>query len=96
MALCLSAGEWWAPFPGSIPGYSQSTSIPSKTPAPAPSPPACVGQPPVGGAVIQSTWSTKGTVDYYLANGVPADKILLAIPFYGKRYVGVPGTNNGL
>jgi chitinase len=53
-------------------------------------------EPPVGGAVIQSTWSTKGTVDYYLANGVPADKILLAIPFYGKRYVGVPGTNNGL
>jgi chitinase len=53
-------------------------------------------EPPVGGAVIQSTWSTKGTVNYYLANGVPADKILLAVPFYGKRYVGVPTASNGL
>jgi chitinase len=53
-------------------------------------------EPPVGGAAIQSTWNTKGTVDYYLANGVPADKIVLGVPFYGKRYVGVPSTNNGL
>ena len=29
-------------------GYSQSMSIPSKTPAPAPGPPALSGQPPVG------------------------------------------------
>jgi chitinase len=53
-------------------------------------------EPPVGGAAIQSTWSTKGTVDYYLANGVPADKLVVGVPFYGKRYVGVPGANNGL
>src|SRR5436190_15761842 len=31
-----------------MPGYSQSMSIPSKRPAATPSPPACVGQPPVG------------------------------------------------
>src|SRR5919199_3823562 len=53
-------------------------------------------EPPVGGAAIQSTWTTKGTVDYYLANGVPADKLVVGVPFYGKRYVGVPGANNGL
>jgi chitinase len=53
-------------------------------------------EPAVGGGAIQSTWSTSGTVDYYLASGVPAQKILLAVPFYGKRYVGVPSTNNGL
>ena len=53
-------------------------------------------EPPVGGAAIQSTWNTKGTVDYYLANGVPADKIVVGVPFYGKRYVGVPSENNGL
>jgi chitinase len=52
--------------------------------------------PPVGGAAIQSTWNTKGTVDYYLANGVPPDKLVVGVPFYGKRYVGVPGANNGL
>jgi chitinase len=53
-------------------------------------------EPAVGGGAIQSTWSTSGTVDYYLASGVPAQKILLAVPFYGKRYVGVPSTNTGL
>jgi chitinase len=53
-------------------------------------------EPPVGGAAIQSTWTTKGTVDYYLANGVPAQKLVVGVPFYGKRYVGVPAANNGL
>jgi chitinase len=53
-------------------------------------------EPLVGGAAIQSTWTTKGTVDYYLANGVPAGKLVVGVPFYGKRYVGVPSANNGL
>jgi chitinase len=53
-------------------------------------------EPPVGGGAIQSTWSTKGTVDYYLANGVPASKIVVGVPFYGKRYVDVGRTNDGL
>jgi chitinase len=43
-----------------------------------------------------STWSTAGTVDYYLVNGVSPDKLVVGVPFYGKEYVGVPGTNNGL
>ena len=53
-------------------------------------------EPAVGGGAIQSTWNTKGTVDYYLANGVPPDKLVVGVPFYGKRYVGVPPTDSGL
>jgi chitinase len=54
-------------------------------------------EPPVGGGAIQSAWNTKGTVDLYLANGVPADKLVLGVPFFGKRYVGVPaGGSSGL
>ena len=53
-------------------------------------------EPPVGGGAIQSAWNTTGSVDYYRANGVPAEKIVLGVPFYGKRYVGVGPTNNGL
>ena len=53
-------------------------------------------EPAVGGGAIQSTWNTRGTVDFYLANGVPADKLVVGVPFYGKRYVGVGATNNGL
>jgi chitinase len=54
-------------------------------------------EPPIGGGAIQSTWNTKGTVDLYLANGVPPDKLVVGVPFYGKRYVGVPaGASNGL
>lgn len=32
----------------------------------------------------------------YLDAGVPADKLLLGIPFYGRGYGGVPNVNNGL
>ena len=53
-------------------------------------------EPPVGGAAIQSSWTTAGTVDYYLAHGVPADRLVVGIPFYGKEYVGVPAANDGL
>ena len=51
--------------------------------------------PAVPGAIM-STWSTAGTVDYYLANGVPADKLVVGVPFYGKEYTGVGPANNGL
>jgi chitinase len=53
-------------------------------------------EPPLGGGVDQSTWNTRGTIEFYIANGVPPWKIVAAVPFYGKRYVGVPSTNNGL
>src|SRR3954463_12274903 len=51
--------------------------------------------PAVPGALM-STWSTAGTVDYYLANGISSDKLVVGVPFYGKEYVGVPAANNGL
>jgi chitinase len=53
------------------------------------------GAPPVGG-VDESTWSTAGSVQYFLENGVPAHKLSLGIPFYGKEYVGVSSANRGL
>ena len=53
-------------------------------------------EPLVGGGAIQSTWNTKGSIDYFLANGVPAGKFVVGIPFYGKEYVSVPNVNHGL
>jgi chitinase len=52
--------------------------------------------PAIGGGAIDWTWSTSGSILYFLANGVPADKLSLGIPFYGKEYVGVGPTDNGL
>ncbi|GAA5182954.1 hypothetical protein GCM10023322_21020 [Rugosimonospora acidiphila] len=33
------------------------------------------------------TWNTTGTVAWYLANGVPRDKIVVGVPFYGNQYI---------
>jgi len=52
--------------------------------------------PAIGGGAIDWTWSTAGSILYFLANGVPAHKLSLGIPFYGKEYVGVPAENHGL
>jgi chitinase len=52
--------------------------------------------PPVGGGALEPSWSVVGSVAFFLANGVPADKISLGIPFYGKEYVGVGPAHNGL
>ena len=30
------------------------------------------------------TWNTVGTVAWYLLNGVPANKIVVGVPFYGQ------------
>jgi chitinase len=53
-------------------------------------------EPAVGGGAIQWTWNTAGSVAYFLLNGVPASKLVLGIPFYGKEYVGVGAANHGL
>lgn len=53
-------------------------------------------EPLVGNGAIQWTWNTAGSVAYFLLNGVPADKLVVGIPFYGKEYVGVPQANHGL
>ena len=53
-------------------------------------------EPPVGGGAIQWTWNTAGSALYFLLNGVPADKLVVGVPFYGKEYTGVGPTNHGL
>ncbi|WP_183061767.1 glycoside hydrolase family 18 protein [Motilibacter peucedani] len=45
---------------------------------------------------VDATWSTTGTVAHYLANGVPASKIVVGTPFYGKQYIRVGTTGDGL
>ena len=37
------------------------------------------------------TWNTLGTVGWYLANGVPASKIVVGVPFYGNQYLRAGG-----
>jgi chitinase len=53
-------------------------------------------EPAVGGGALQWTWNTVGSAAYFLLNGVPRDKLVVGIPFYGKEYTGVPSANNGL
>jgi len=53
-------------------------------------------EPAVGGGAIQWTWNTLGSVAYFIANGVPRNKLVVGIPFYGKEYVGVGPANHGL
>jgi chitinase len=40
--------------------------------------------------------SVDTTVRAYLAAGVPSDKLVLGVPFYGRAFSGVPGANHGL
>ncbi|MDM7853857.1 glycoside hydrolase family 18 protein [Cellulomonas alba] len=42
------------------------------------------------------TWSTAGTVAYYLLNGVPASKIVVGVPFYAQQYLRTGTANHGL
>ncbi len=40
--------------------------------------------------------SVEGAVEYYLAQGVPADKIVLGLPFYGRGYRVTSDADDGL
>jgi chitinase len=42
------------------------------------------------------TLNTHAAVQGYLAAGVPAGKIVLGVPFYGRGWAGVPGDDDGL
>jgi chitinase len=37
------------------------------------------------------TWNTVGTVEWYLCNGVPRDKIVVGVPFYANQYIRTAG-----
>jgi chitinase len=40
--------------------------------------------------------SVTGTVRFFLSEGVPAETLVLGVPFYGRRYERVPDTGHGL
>ena len=40
--------------------------------------------------------TVKAAMDAYLAAGVPSDKLVVGLPFYGLSWKGVPNVNNGL
>ena len=42
------------------------------------------------------TWNTVGTVGWYLLNGVPADKIVVGVPFYANQYLRTGSASHGL
>ena len=41
-------------------------------------------------------YSVDNAVQTYLQAGAPARKLIIGIPYYGRGWTGVPGTNNGL
>lgn len=48
------------------------------------------------GAPSQPFWSIQESVQLYHSLGVPYEKIVIGVPFYGYRFEGVPDQNNGL
>ena len=44
----------------------------------------------------QALANADAAVKWYLSHGVPAQKIVLGVPFYGTGWAGVPGTDHGL
>ncbi|MBI4511978.1 MAG: cellulose binding domain-containing protein [Deltaproteobacteria bacterium] len=45
---------------------------------------------------IRTSFNTEAAVRAYLAGGVPTDKIVIGVPFYGRGWQGVPNINSGL
>ncbi len=45
---------------------------------------------------VRNKFNADAAIQAYLAAGVPANKIVLGIPFYSHSWSGVPATNNGL
>lgn len=47
-------------------------------------------------APLYGTVSTDTAVQAYLAAGIPSEKVVMGVPFYGRGWTGVSATNNGL
>ncbi|MEZ4314743.1 MAG: glycoside hydrolase family 18 protein [Polyangiaceae bacterium] len=45
---------------------------------------------------VKTKLNSASAVEGYLAAGVPADKLVLGVPFYGRGYANVSGNNKGL
>ncbi len=45
---------------------------------------------------LRDQYNISHTVDAYLGAGVPAEKLILGAPIYGRSWKGVPSVNNGL
>jgi chitinase len=51
---------------------------------------------PTADPTVRTQFNTDSAVDGYLAAGVPADKIVIGVPFYGRGWSGVADVNHGL
>src|SRR4051794_20837367 len=47
-------------------------------------------------AGMRRWFNTEGTVRFYEMSGVAPSKLVVGVPFYGRQYLRVPGTSNGL
>jgi chitinase len=45
---------------------------------------------------VRQVWSVEGTVRVFEEAGVPREKIVIGVPFYGRGFTGVPDVNDGL
>lgn len=45
---------------------------------------------------VRLYFNTSSAVQGYLGGGIPANKIVVGVPFYGRGWAGVPNVNNGL
>ena len=52
--------------------------------------------PLFGSRQVPDNFFIEFTIDAYLDAGVPARKLLLGVPFYGRGWTGVPNVNHGL